>query len=1525
MSKEIHALKDRTGQIFWPATATDAVIHPNTRLSLTDHIERYNLTSDDLILTLQDGIDKLVELEIDQHLGVQLVIKTEEGLIEEWTYYNSEEEFTSPEGWRKGGEIDTTLDATSENPVQNKAVYQAIIDNEEITAAALTELEERTATVETLKADLVNGKVPVYQIPELPASLLPTSLDDVLEFGGIGNFPSTGSTGIIYVDTETNKLYRWKPGNNSNTPGNYIQLTTDLDIKSLVQPESSTPLEVGDSYDTAFGKLVRIIRDNEIVTAEALQDLNGRITTSSADLSGKADLVDGKVPASQLPSFVDDVIEVGTYSSLPVEGESGKIYIVTDTNKSYRWSGSTYFEIAGGSESPLVIDLDEIYTLGQSVGQWSPDGNENYYWVSIQLSNIPNTLDLQEICDAANENKVIYFKRGGQYYQVVKTGHTNNTSCLLTAYFNETEGTGSSYTISVNLSNQVTENLTLEYYRSLHYKNVLYPVKKGISIVTGEVITSMLGSIDGVTINNSSYYAIDLTNSENPLMSPANVFYSLAGNADFNQRDRHFNLNRPVFFLKGIDSTTGVFNLLPLEKVDINYSMSSALETSQSITLRGEDSDSIYEISIALENSGYTIPVSILPKKLTIEITFNGSEDDGPGNAVFEFRSMHDYTTGWSSLNVSREEIEDAIERGIDIYIKDSGEEDSYLVNKITRSSDYTTLYALSVDHDGLMCSYIIYRQSLTACKGYYKFRDNVNQIKNSIVVLPGIVITSMLDPNATVNSDSYYALKVNSLFSTTGSARLYTEKELFDELVGSTRYSSDANLIRPILFFNGVDQVTSIINLIPLKPSNIDFSLYWSTPGQGITLKAEGEDNIYTVAISSDNNTTPLTVTTTPKTEMDSNLESIIEEGQEVTAAALNDLNTRVLQNKSDIDELEEVTSVSLNGLNERVEDLEDDVREIEEIVQKGHLQKVKWAELKDLRDNAQLIPGYFYRITDYKCTTTQSETRSVGNQFDIILLALSENTLSEEGWAMMHDNIYDVTFSDGVTKKCYLYKNDNIYVVDINTLFGTEDDISAIAINESNKTATYNGPSSMLSDEDVPYNYFQNSNLSAWKVWYCLDNDTDRFAWADDSSPSIYSEDYGLWFERDASKDVLGKFAWYATNDESTILTDNEVPKIGDTTYDVEGQADGNVNKLKGFGRGVIYRLIDEWGNDVPYDFKNIQFKRIKYSGIYANTPYHVGISGGGQPSLNPYDSSDFEYYYTFSFRTSQSVPVLDSSIYANLTDGNSIMNPSVSVGNIGVSDQTFNVNTKCAKVCNNVIKELFFENVNYGNYAILKKQFLNNITIFGSSFCNFIDTNCYNIVLISRYNTNVTNTNTKSNKIGSNCYGLIIEGDYNKVEEECYGCYILGNCNIIGSYCHDIKFYYKSTTSTSDSIYNMFRSSCNNILLGDFNSRNIFEVGCCGITLGNYNYSNIFKPNCNNISFNYKSYYRYITVESGNQYITLNCTSTTSSSQYYQNVTIAKGTNTTTTTKTISDSNVNQNYQTIYKPANCQEISI
>lgn len=88
------------------------------------------------------------------------------------------------------------------------------------------------------------------------------------------------------------------------------------------------------------------------------------------ELNDKADLVNGKVPSDQLPSYVDDVVEFPTFLDFPEIGESGKIYIDISTNSCYRWSGSTYIEI----QSPIELDeypIQDSENAVQSGGVYS--------------------------------------------------------------------------------------------------------------------------------------------------------------------------------------------------------------------------------------------------------------------------------------------------------------------------------------------------------------------------------------------------------------------------------------------------------------------------------------------------------------------------------------------------------------------------------------------------------------------------------------------------------------------------------------------------------------------------------------------------------------------------------------------------------------------------------------------------------------------------------------------------------------------------------------------------------------------------------------------------------------------------------------------------------------------------------------------------------------------------------------------------------------------------------------------------
>jgi len=83
------------------------------------------------------------------------------------------------------------------------------------------------------------------------------------------------------------------------------------------------------------------------------QTVTGFIPTSEKGAANGVATLDsgGKVPASELPSYVDDVLEYASKSNFPATGEAGKIYVAKDTGKTYRWSGSAYVELSSYDEA----------------------------------------------------------------------------------------------------------------------------------------------------------------------------------------------------------------------------------------------------------------------------------------------------------------------------------------------------------------------------------------------------------------------------------------------------------------------------------------------------------------------------------------------------------------------------------------------------------------------------------------------------------------------------------------------------------------------------------------------------------------------------------------------------------------------------------------------------------------------------------------------------------------------------------------------------------------------------------------------------------------------------------------------------------------------------------------------------------------------------------------------------------------------------------------------------------------------
>lgn len=127
-------------------------------------------------------------------------------------------------------------------------------------------------------------------------------------------------------------------------------------------PEAQLPEKAIRVYDlTPYAKsedIKKTYATKQEVSAGQL-DYTAENIANKGKANGYASLGgDGKVPADQLPSYVDDVLEFASKSNFPSSGEKGKIYVDLSTENIYRWSGSAYTEI-----SPSLITQADIKKL----------------------------------------------------------------------------------------------------------------------------------------------------------------------------------------------------------------------------------------------------------------------------------------------------------------------------------------------------------------------------------------------------------------------------------------------------------------------------------------------------------------------------------------------------------------------------------------------------------------------------------------------------------------------------------------------------------------------------------------------------------------------------------------------------------------------------------------------------------------------------------------------------------------------------------------------------------------------------------------------------------------------------------------------------------------------------------------------------------------------------------------------------------------------------------------------------------
>ena len=389
-------------------------------------------------------------------------------------------------------------------------------------------------------------------------------------------------------------------------------------------------------------------------------------------------------------------------------------------------------------------------------------------------------------------------------------------------------------------------------------------------------------------------------------------------------------------------------------------------------------------------------------------------------------------------------------------------------------------------------------------------------------------------------------------------------------------------------------------------------------------------------------------------------------------------------------------------------------------------------------LRDNGELVAGAFYRITDYITTTAQENTQSANHPFDVSVLALSENTLAEEAYAIQSERDTD--------------------------------------------------------------GYFANSNLSAWKLWYSLDNDTERFAWADEAN-----------------------------------------------------------------GKGVIYRMIDEWNNDVPYDFKNIQFKRYI---LHADDAFATDVAKGGELDIVKEKLQEMSHkihtnYWYYGEYISDVFP--DANPDARY----------VPFGDIDYNSEGPQV--LCEIDENNY--GWFYTFHNEGEDAsLLKLNVDENVGVYD----NTIKDSCY-IFLVeegtgSYYPTKI-NAQSLNNIVfvGNNC-------NYNSFGNGC-------NSNSFGNDCYSNSFgnYCNSNSFGNGCNYNSFGNGCNSNSFGNGCNSNSFGNYCNYNSFGNGCYSNSFGNGCNSNSF-IGNRFRYIAFGNGGRQLKLR--GGTDDDRFVQNVRVAEG---------------------------------
>ena len=182
-----------------------------------------------------------------------------------------------------------------------------------------------------------------------------------------------------------------------NRPATALQLKEYATGVSVAVTWSTLP-----GKPTAFTPALHVHAISDITNLQIALDAKQPLS-EKGQANGYAGLDgSGKVPAVQLPSFVDDVLEYANLAAFPVTGESGKQYLALDTNKIFRWSGSVYVEISPspGSTDSVTEGVTNLYFTAPRAAAAAPvqsvagkAGAVTLVKADVGLANVDNTSD----------------------------------------------------------------------------------------------------------------------------------------------------------------------------------------------------------------------------------------------------------------------------------------------------------------------------------------------------------------------------------------------------------------------------------------------------------------------------------------------------------------------------------------------------------------------------------------------------------------------------------------------------------------------------------------------------------------------------------------------------------------------------------------------------------------------------------------------------------------------------------------------------------------------------------------------------------------------------------------------------------------------------------------------------------------------------------------------------------------------------------------------------------------------------